>query len=204
MATTITQTDTAAPCGADAGCSGASLDDEAAGWAASPGGTAGSTELTATLAALSGSLGVFMYEWTPGADYSGGWAAGNYTIPINVSTGNNDLRLNAVYICRFNGSCVNQETLGSETGLDVKLAGGVETRTIAGSAVASPADTDKIYIIVVVENVNTMFTRTLGVTPDQNITTPLSGGGGLIQSLAYRGGMAARSGLAGIGGGLAA
>jgi hypothetical protein len=169
MALSYQLTDDAAACGLIAACSGATV-LAGGGRAATIGGTPGTTEVTALVPAGT-TRAVFAIEVTPEESVS--WDAGNCEVRLNVTSGNMDLTISAIYICRVNSSCTSQETLGSETGLSLSTTGGISIdRTIAISAVASPGAGDKLYVVMVVTNSNSMLDRTIGVTPDGEIDTP--------------------------------
>jgi hypothetical protein len=99
-------------------------------------------------------------------------AAGTWTIPINFTTGNKDTTLEEVAICQVRAS-VNIATIGSETGIGFDTSTGTTTRNITGSAVTW-VDGDFAVINMAFSNVNTHSARTVGITPNQTITSPFT------------------------------
>lgn len=104
------------------------------------------------------------------------WSAGDHVVRLNVkSDASLGGEFNAIYACRFNSSNVNQETLGSITGLTTAVTPGVITFTIACGG-ATPAAGDKVVYVVQMANTSPMSTVTVPFTPDQLITLPFSSG----------------------------
>lgn len=138
---------------------------------ATVGGTAGVTEWSDTINASSTLIEVFGIEITPDSGVS--WDAGTWTVRWNVTTSNMSCTVVAVYVCRVNSSCVNQETIGSATGLSISQGStGVKSQTVSGSAV-TPSAGDKVLVVMAVQN-TAMTNQTLGWTPDQNIDSPFT------------------------------
>lgn len=178
MGAVFAQSDTAQDCTVGVFCSGATLGVTNKGRKAVEGGSPGSTQQTITLGVPNGiqQWACWNFEIVPGADFST-WAAGTYTIQINVTSGGGpNTTLQEVHICRVNSSCSNVASLGSTTGIFQAVdTPGVYTVDVSGSAVASPAPTDKILVVVVFRD-EVDSNSNVGITPDRNVTTPLQRG----------------------------
>jgi hypothetical protein len=103
------------------------------------------------------------------------WAAGNYKIKIEISTGETDLRFTEIYVERVqsNGTTV-QATVGSLTGLTETCTAGVHNFTVSGSA-QSAATTERLRVRVKVENTahgDRSATWDQGDTTDNTVRTP--------------------------------
>lgn len=174
MTISIVQTDSAASCSAAVLCaSGASLHANALEALCQEGGSAGSgaDNVDMGTAALTDNVG-YMYDCVIPAGAS--WDAGTWTIPINFTNGHMDITLDQVRICRVNSSCVNQESLGSESGIGFNTAGGQTTRNITGSSVASPSAGDRVAIVLVFDKASSHSSRSFDITPNQTITCPFT------------------------------
>lgn len=170
MAVTVQQTDTAQVCALNNYCSSVGGTIEA-GRACSVGGTAGTSEQTITIAASQADDNEFSFEWAVPAGYT--WGAGNWTINVAFTTGNMDVTWESCFICRVNSSCVNQATIGSATGLGLATTTNPQSTVISGSA-QTPGAGDKVIITLGFSNANTMFSRTVGITPSQTIASPFT------------------------------
>jgi len=171
------QTDAASGCGIRTACgSGAPLGtmnselDPTAGL--------GSSEQTQAIATGLGNRTIFSYESqnSPTSPNVTTWQAGNYVVRINVTTGQMDIRLREVNVCKMSSACGTFVTVIRETGLDIQMTGGVITRTLTRVGNQTFLATDRLIISLVVNNVSSMFSRTLGITPDQVIDTPIDDG----------------------------
>ena len=101
------------------------------------------------------------------------WDAGTWTINLEVSTANMNLTITEAHLCRVDSSCVNQETIGSNTGLSVSLGTtGVTSFTVAGAAV-TPGAGDKVVIVLVGDN-GSMNQALAVFTATQNIDSPFT------------------------------
>ena len=174
MATNYQQEDTASACGTVAGCSGKTVADTPIGRLCVEGGTAGTG--TPQVKSTAGELdrAAVMFEMQPAN--GGTWGAGNYVVRLNITTANSAATWIATYVCRFNSGCTNQETIGSLTGQSTGLGStGVKTHTVSGSSV-TPADNDKVYVILVVDFAADHGNVAFNFTPDQLIDTPIVAG----------------------------
>jgi hypothetical protein len=158
-------------------CSGASLNTDTGSSLATVGGTTGSTPRTTTMDANATNLAAVWFEITVPDGTT--WGAGDWTINLNISTGNMAVVWDAVYICRVNSSYVSQATIGSSTGLAKNLAAtGVQTATVSGSS-QTPSAGDKAVVVLLFNN-SVMGGSAFGWTPDQLISAAgfAAGGGG--------------------------
>ncbi len=172
MALILTQTDTAADCGAVAGCSGATVAGSAVGREATSGGTAGSTEQTVTVTKNSTEAG-FMFQSADNEPNKTSWEAGDWVVRLNVTTSQMDITWEDTYICRFDNACGSLATVGSLVSQAISCGStGVKSMTISGASQTANA-TDEIYIVLVFKNASTHGNKSIGITPDQNIDTPL-------------------------------
>ncbi len=131
-------------------------------------GIAGIVETSITLAASVTDRIVYEYEVEPDeAD----WPAGAWVIRADVTSGNKDIDITDIFICRVNALCVNQGLVGSLTGLTELASAIVHIFTVSGSAQAAAIESDNAIAIIVCAN-NAMSSRTIGITPSQLITAP--------------------------------
>jgi len=169
------QTDNVSDCGTAAFCSGGTT----AGTSTAEleeNGTIGTTTLTpGSIPASSSRISIFLQS-IAGQPNTTIWHDGDWVVRINVTTGDMDLRLDEVHICRIDGTgCTNIATVGSATGLDITLqTNGVKTVTVPGSFQSAGLG-DDFVIIVIVRNVNSMFARGFSWDNDQIIDTPIGG-----------------------------
>jgi hypothetical protein len=103
------------------------------------------------------------------------WNAGTWTVKLQVgSTGNNNVTLSHVYICRVNSSNVSQATIGSATPGTTVSANSLITVNITGSA-QTPSSGDYVNIVYVFANtVGTPSTLSFTVKSDQIINSPFT------------------------------
>lgn len=166
MPINYTQSDTSwSP--SDGGCSGGTV-GQAIPRTCNDGGIAGSTPVSATVTASATEVNIF-FKCIIAA--STAWNSGTWTWRVNITTSNMNLTLDSIYICRLNSSGVNQETIGSSTGLGVSLGStGVKSGTISGIE-TTPVVGDFIAIFGIVVN-GAMTNQAFSATPDQNIDSP--------------------------------
>ena len=171
MSMIFTQTNSTVPCGAISACSGATMLASTIESQIQEGGTPGSAEQVVALPTNNALRGFFVMESPAVGEAT--WAAGDWVTRFNITTAQDDTFLREIHICRVNSSCGTVHTVASETGLAIALSGGgVFTRTINAAESVGDA-TDRIYIVVVASNEHTHTTRNVGVTPDQDIDTPI-------------------------------
>ena len=169
MTLSLVQTDTAQSSTLDPYCSttGGTLE---AGRQAEVAASVGSVEVSLTISQSSTIDNEFSYECIIANDADG--AAGDWVVPINFSTGNMSAVLNEVFICQVRASS-NIATIGSETSIGFATNGGLTTRTISGSAVTW-VDGDVAIITLAFSETGGHSDATIGITPDQTITSPFS------------------------------
>lgn len=196
MATTdYTQNDTAQACALNNYCSGVGGTIEF-GRQAEIGAGAGSTEQTFTCAVSQADDNEWSFEVIIPTDVVNPTDTTDAIINVNFTTGQMDLDWDSVFICRVNSSCVNQETIGSATGLGITTNAGLQSTTVGMSAVTFAAG-DKCIITLGISNANTMFTRDAGITPDQVLALPFNqpaAAGGVFKVIGD-GGIASPEGL---------
>lgn len=160
MAMTFTQTDTAQVCALNNYCStvGGTIE---AGRQASVGGTAGSSNVTFSVAASATDDNEFSFECIVPADTT--WGAGDWTVNIDFLVGNMDVTLESCFICRVNSSCANQATIGSATGLGQATTS--DQSVVVSGAAQTPDAGDKVIITFGFSNANTMFDRNIVLIP---------------------------------------
>lgn len=163
MAINYTQTDSATgTCGTDSSRK-----------IATDGGTAGSVEGTTAAVAASSTLQMLLVTCTI-ADGTL-WNSGTVTTRLDVTTSDMDLTITQIDVLRRTSACASAETLGSATSLSISLGStGVKSQDVTIAAASSPANGDKLLIVWRVTNANSMFSRTFGWTPDQNIDSPFT------------------------------
>ncbi len=155
-------------------CSGNSLNADREDNQAVVGGAAGSTPRSLTLDVSAADLnGVWMEIGGSDGDidaYDG--ASGDWETRLNITTSNHQITLDEIHICRVNSSYVNQETLGSLTGIGAGLGStGVQAHTVTQGSGTTIAAGDKIIIIYAFDNAQSMA-NAIGYTPDQIIDAP--------------------------------
>jgi hypothetical protein len=160
MAINFQQTDAFTGCSA----SGARRD-------ALDGGTAGSSAVSLSVAG--DATDSPLLRVTCFVDTGVTWAAGTWTVRLNVTTANMFVSWASATIIRVNASCVVQETLGEVTGLGISLAAtGVQSTTVSGSA-ATPSADDRILVDFGFAN-GSMNAQSFEFTPDQLIDSPFT------------------------------
>lgn len=175
MAVVYTQTQTNTLCSANNNycAAGTATTTDSTQKECTEGGTAGSTEVgRLILGTLTRNNAIFgIVPGTVTGD------SGTWTVRLNVTTANMNLSISEIYICRVNSSCVNQETIGSATGLSISLGStGVKTQTVTGSAVTLGAG-DIVTVVFKIVN-GAMTDQSFNFTPDQNIDSPFTAAGG--------------------------
>jgi hypothetical protein len=171
MSLTYTQTDTMASFGAIEACTSApdGIADIPRAWAAIIEGTAGTTELTVQVNRSDNQAAVMFQTAAIGLT---SWASGSYTVRLDVTTANVNMVVTDVSICRVNNAGTSQESIGSLTGQSRVLdTVQVENFTVTGSATTALA-TDVLYIVIIIDN-DSKQDSSIGITPSQNIDTPL-------------------------------
>jgi len=102
------------------------------------------------------------------------WPAGDWTVRFNVTTGNTNVDLDGIDICRVNSSGVNQATIFDTFFLAINLSAGVKTFTVSGNADAGAAATDRFYIVLSIFRSAGHGSQSATITNDQQIDTPFA------------------------------
>lgn len=172
----LVQEDTAATCTAAQGCSGLTDTQGPIEQTARIGGSAGVTEDgSGNFPNGSALIRRTAYVDCP-TDLAWTTGAGTWTVRINHASGDADVFLQEIWICRFNSSCANQETIGSLTSINqaTNVAQPV-SHSVSGSAVTL-ASGDRVFIICGYDNTAAHGNHAIGITPNQNIDTPWDDG----------------------------
>lgn len=169
----FTMTDTAAACGEDIMCSGASnlvgqggMDSEAV-----DGGTAGTTEQTVKHSASVTSVASCFVQMAPPTDTD--WDSGDWIIRLDVTTGNSNITWQEAHICHIDGACNSLASLASVTGLGTTLSAGIYSATATQGSIITPSLNDEIYIVYVFDFGGNHGNEQVGITPSQNIDSPI-------------------------------
>lgn len=161
-------------CAINAFCSGNS--NNAAGTSrreATQGGTAGSGADSVTMDNNAADLNTVWFECVIPSGAS--WDAGDWTTRINITTGNHQLTLDEIHICRVNSSCVSQASIGSSVGIGQNISSAqVYTFVISGAA-QSPSAGDLVHIIYAFDNGQNM-PQAFTFSPSEIINTPFDDG----------------------------
>lgn len=167
---TLQQTDASATHGQSAACSGGSLtSDTGNDILISPGGTAGSSDRTITVAAGSTEAALFFESTAIGYTK---WDAGVWKIQITLTGDNGDMFVRGIYVCRVNSSGVSQETVASSTETRSLEPAGSLLWTVVQENTITAAATDRVYIVVLIENVEAA-PEEIEITPNARIYTPI-------------------------------
>ena len=132
MAITFTQTDTnmSGTCSVAAFCSsvGGSHQGEDFGKSCTPTGSAGSSGETFSVAAAQGDDIEWSFMCVPAAGSTR--QSGDWTVNFDFTAGSMTVVLASVFMCRVNSSCVNQETMDSDTGLTIATNAGDQSHVL--------------------------------------------------------------------------
>lgn len=163
------QTDTAMTCSKTQFCEPSStLATTALTKKATVGGTAGTVEVAVQHVNATNSVNMW-FELDVAAGTT--WGAGDWTVPINVTTANMSAIVSAVYICQLSSVCGSVASIGTLTGLSDTMTAGVHTYTVTGSAI-TPSVGDKVMILF--RTPTASMVQQFGVTPDQIIVSPFT------------------------------
>lgn len=168
------QTNTVMACSVAAFCSGLTANSGSVARQAQAGVSAGSTEGTFTVDASASNLRAIYFELVVASEVY--WDGGDWVIRFNVTTGAANVTWASCFICRVDSGCTSQATIASKTSIGADLSTtGVKSTTVTGGATQAPSAGDKIIVVCSISNGNAC-TRTLGITPNQNIDAPFSAG----------------------------
>ena len=116
----------------------------------------------------------FMMQSKPGLLGYASWNAGAWTIRLNVTSNHPAIYWREAHVCRVNSAGVSQESIGSNLTIDQQMgSSGVKTAHVSGAASPGALASDTVYIVCVFENLEPFTSNALGITPDQDIDTPL-------------------------------
>lgn len=180
MALSFVQTDTAAADGEQTACSSGTLaDGSAASCQMEQNGTAGSTEQTVkNSAGVTGVAGFGCQSPTGGVGEST-WESGDWTVPVDASTGNTTVTLQEIHICEWLPGGSSGGTVASLTGIGQAMSAGVHTFTVTQGSDYTPSGTDsEIYIVFVFDFGGSHGNEQFGLTPSQTVDSPITTGGG--------------------------
>jgi hypothetical protein len=137
---------------------------------ASDGGSAGSTPVSLTITATVG-RSAFPFEANPNLT---AWAAGDYTVRLNVTTANMNLTVTAVDVFIYNSSCGSVGSIASSGVVSTSLSTtGVKSWTINDPSSHTRSATDKLIVRLTISN-GAMSDQAFSFTPNQLIDTPLA------------------------------
>ncbi len=169
MTLSLVQTDTAQSSTLNNYCSTSGGTIEA-GRQAAVGGSVGSSEQTFTVAAGAATDNEFSFECIIPDDSTTG--SGTWTVPVNFTTGDMQVTLEEVWICQIRASS-NIATIGSNTSLGLSTSAGIQSPTVSGSAITF-VNGDVAIVTLVFSESGGHSAGTIGVTPDQTITSPFT------------------------------
>jgi len=139
-------------------------------------GTPGSAEVNVEIAANSTQT-VIAFESPAGEPNVLNWTAGAWTVELNVTSPKNKTVWKQLHICRINSAGVIQETLVRAMGANVNIdSGGIVSHTLTTTSATTALATDRIYVVLVLQNKHSSFSRVIGITPSVTITSPLATG----------------------------
>jgi len=173
MPAIYTQKNVLTDCGAAAYCSSLSAAPAAQETGVEEGATPGATEQTITISLpVATKLRAYYMQPTPAPSTDFDWNAGVWVVRINVTTAGVDIDWEDTHICRVNSGCVSQATIGSLLNQGISLGIGVKTMSVSGIA-QTPAVGDS-FMVVLGFGLNPPNTGSVGITPNQNLDTPLT------------------------------
>jgi hypothetical protein len=161
-------------CGVSQGCAPAATATVSMEKFAAVGGTLGSTEFSGLFMEDGGiTRSTIMFEMEPVAT---DWASGTAIVRLDVTTGNMQVQWTAVYLCQRTAGCGEIAEYGSATGLGIALTTAqVYSQNVTVSAIT--AATSDILFIVLEFTAQSGMAQTIGITPSQNIDTPINTAG---------------------------
>ena len=163
------QTDAEPDCGVSTFCATGSINTDELTSQLEVDGTPGSTPQAADIDSNQTTLISFMQS--TGGVGEETWDAGTWSIPFNVTDSQSNLTWTNVWVCRVSDTCGHVATIG-QTSPDVEVSGGVITHTVSGSEHTGDAS-DDVYIVAEVHNDHGHTDRTIQITPDQTVVSPI-------------------------------
>jgi len=140
-------TDTAAACAVAKYCASAlSLNSTTSSTQGSYLAAAGTGTVSQTIDASATNLIAIGYELVIPAGTL--WITGNWVVRLDVTVANSNITWAELLICQISSACSNISTI-ADTNVSLGLGStGVKSQAVGGSAVASPASTDKVFIVL--------------------------------------------------------
>lgn len=171
MALTFQQTDAVSPCAPMSACAPAkTITTPLVDVAMAPGGTPGTTAESFDIGPGASDYKAFFQSDDVGKV---DWEAGTWTVNLNVSSAQNNMAWDGVWICRVDNACGTVASVGSETASIDISAGGVFSKTVTGAATTGTT-TDAVYVVCQFTNSHSMTARTIGVTPSETVASPIA------------------------------
>lgn len=179
MAVDYQQTDAAADDGDSAYCATPNdAVDEAREM--TEGGTAGSTEFTSTESFAVGEVQAMVAFQTDAAwdvnepiTANGDWGAGDWTIRLNITTGNSSLEWDGVFICEVLADGTSGGTIASATALAIGIGGtGVKSTVVTQGSAYTPSSHESTIAVVLTFKSSDSGFQAVSFTPDQVISAP--------------------------------
>lgn len=166
----------AADSGFNVGCSGGTAGASTSNRQMLRGGTAGATEVTLDPGnGVTRVCHVFQSDTALPEPNVTTWQAGDYVVPLNVTTGRAGTLWDETYICeRTSGGVFN--TVASLTGQGTSMVAGTQTHTVNRATDFSPADANSTVYIVIVLTGPAHGGSDIGITPSLIVTTPIDDG----------------------------
>lgn len=161
-------------CGLDVFCSGLTLLTAAQRkqTGCTVGAAAGSTTFISSIPQGGSIFGAAWFEGLPGPELDYDDSA-DWTIRLNVTTGNATLFLESVHICRLSTVCDSLETIGSATGLGTQLTTGIYSVNVAGAPGLNwSIGNDRWVAILGIRNTNAFIPVSIRWDNDQIIDVP--------------------------------
>ena len=135
----------------------------------------GTTEHSATIAANTLSPNVYLYTVISATNEPGAatWHNGTWKVRINHTTGRSAVNLNAIYICRLNAAGESIAVVTNDQALGYSTLSGAQPieHTFSVPEIAAEV-TNRIGVVFGYIN-SANAARTIGITPDQYIATPI-------------------------------
>lgn len=144
------------------------------------GGTAGSTEFTSKESFGVGEVQAMVAFQTDAAwdvnepiTANGDWGAGDWTIRLNITTGNSSLEWDGVFICEVLADGTSGGTIASATALAIGIGGtGVKSTVVTQGSAYTPSSHESTIAVVLTFKSSDSGFQAVWFTPDQVISAP--------------------------------
>ena len=166
------QTNSSQACALNNYCSAAGGTIEV-GRVAEIGGSIGTTAANVTVGSAQSDDNEYSFECVLPTNAES--SAENATVSLNFSLNSMNVTWASCWVCRVNSSCVNQETIGSNTSvaLITNAGSGLLSTQVFCSSVAFAAG-DKAIITIGLTETGGHASASVGVTPDQTMALPFN------------------------------